>query len=74
MGRQFSATETGAFANAFLLVQTKKTAQFALKKKKKRNLFAFFALYKQINVKGTEQLPCTVARAAEPVKMAQSQK
>lgn len=46
MGRQFSATETGAFANAFLLVQTKKTAQFALKKKKKKGIFLLF-------------LPCT---------------
>lgn len=73
MGRQFSATETGTFANAFLLVQTRKTAEFALKKKK-RNIFAFFALYKQINVKGTQQLPCSVVRAAEPVKMAQLQK
>lgn len=72
MGKQFSATETGTFANAFLLVQTRKTAQFAFLKK---GIFLlFFASYKQINVKGTEQPPCSVMRAAEPVKMAQSQK
>lgn len=45
MGRQFSATETGTFANAFLLVYTRTTAQFALKKKKKkRDIFASFCL------------------------------
>jgi len=42
--------------------------------KKTGNLFAFFSLHEQINVKGIQQLPCSVVRAAELVKMTQLQK